>query len=89
MSAFYRTSGARKRHGTMQLQHRSDDSAALDEGAILKLGRTACCGSACVFITIGPYQAMAPEAVTTKTSSNRIPSSLAGRASLPLLKGDE
>ena len=33
---FLSPSGARKRHDTMQLQQRSDDSAALDESCVLE-----------------------------------------------------
>ncbi len=34
ISAFRRVSGSWKRYGSMQLQHRNDNSAALDEGPV-------------------------------------------------------
>jgi hypothetical protein len=37
ISASLRPSETRKRHGSMQLQHRSDDLTALDEGPLSKL----------------------------------------------------
>ncbi len=40
------------------LQHRTDGSAALDEESYLEAREQPAASSTCVFITIGPYQAM-------------------------------
>ena len=55
----------------------------LDNGNVLLMkvpsrsSRAACRSSACVFITIGPYQATGSRSGFPETSRNRIPSSLA------------
>ena len=41
----------------------------------LRSSLTACCSSACVFITIGPYQATGSSIGLPETSRNRMPSS--------------
>jgi hypothetical protein len=88
MLAFYRVLSRTEAPGTTLLQHRSDVSAALDGGPRLDARERPAAARPALFITIGPYQAMAPEAVTPETSSNRMPCSLAWAVALsPLLKG--
>ena len=58
----------------MQLQQRMTAQPLLMK-VPSRSSRAACCSSACVFITIGPYQATGSRSGFPETSRNRIPSS--------------
>jgi len=86
ISAFLRASGTRKRRGTMQLQHRNGDSAALDEGPISQLAS----GPAALGLRIHRDWSIPGDGLPTVTSSprskrtsERLPVRLRIRASPP------
>ena len=70
MSAFPRASGSRERHSRCNC-----NIAVMTQPLLMKVPsrslRAACRSSACVFITIGPYQAMGSRSGRPETSNNR------------------
>ena len=74
--AFRLVSGAGSVTAAIQLQQRMTAQPLLMK-VPSRSSPAACRSSACVFITIGPYQAMGSRSGFPETSRNRIPSSLA------------